>query len=810
MVRWMRKWDLVVLVAGLVVGLGAVGSGCTPEGPAEACSIDEECRGDRVCDDGRCQFGDDEAEPVPDGGDDATVDAGVACLRVDGLTCWEWEEYRTDTCRCEPISCTDREQCNGFACKQGTCGRCEADVDCGEARFCSPSGECTTEHRCEEDVDCPAHQACSDDGECEDRDGCVLDADCGGDQELCVNGRCTRAPDCEVDDDCSAGMECIGGRCFEEVCRGPEDCEDGEVCEAGECIEPPSAESCFVATPNGEISEDERIRLEAFARDADGEGVPASFEWSSTNPSVATIGDSGRHAVGGSSSGTTILRAELSDGIECDGSVELHNPGTIGEEGHRVIVSDTNTRSPIEGAEVVLGDGSATTTSAGGVATFQERPSGSYTVSVFHPDYNYLTLKGVESNDLRLPLTPSSGEGPVAGFTGQFDTSQINTSGDVTLGLAGTSISGGMLDLGLEQLLGEPFVNELQTPQGTQEVPLPAGMIAHGQVAGFDVDLKQTYYATSAGGARLGWGLAGEVSGTRLFEIFQDGENPLAVLLPLFNRFDHATRPLQLSERPRVQDSMDIDGDGDTTEMIPDYTDFQQVDLQPSVRQNLVTEVSVSNFPQLPDGEAELAVLLGANVLDSAGLVPLGISATNDENGDGAPDVRNLYMAPPHGSITGGRYAVMALAFRTDGFSPSGGLELPDNLSAALWTRQTLPNEVGLGTFPDATDATVDESARSVELSTDAGPMYRFQFVGTDRTWEVWTSGPPGSMGSYEHTATIPEMPGGRTDLFAAGEKSMVDAVEVQVTLDDLAEPTGVGLREIGLVATAFNRTVIE
>ena len=293
----------------------------------------------------------------------------------------------------------------------------------------------------------------------------------------------------------------------------------------------------------------------------------------------------------------------------------------------------------------------------------------------------------------------------------------------------------------------------------------------------------------------------------RLFQIFQGGGNPLAVLLPLFNRFDHATRPLRLNEKPQVTDSSDIDGDGDTMEKLPDYRNFPTVDLKPSVRQNLVTEVSVSNFPTLPGGNAEFAALVGGTLLKSPGFVPLGISATTDEDGDGFPDLRNLSMAPPHGSVTGGRYAVMALAFRTDGLSPQGGLELPDNLSAALWTQQSLPKKVSLGTFPNQTKATVDKNARTVKLNADAGPLYRFQFVGKGRTWEVWTMGPMGSMGNYTHTANIPSMPGGRTDFFANNEKSLVDAIQVNVTMDDLVKATGVGMREVGLVATAFNRT---
>lgn len=820
----MTAFDARSPVSGFAAVLFAVSllCGCGSESGQQECSVNEDCPDSQVCTGEICvEPGAGDATTDGDSGacyeyqgscvrDECGGDAADTCQRVTcPINCETWEEL--EGCDCVRRSCTSVDDCYDFACIDGKCRRCESDADCSGDRICHPSGRCLSGKPCEEDDDCAARKECSDRGECVERDECLVDGDCG-DDEICFNGRCTYSPECEEDSDCREGMECVGEQCYEEICRGPEDCEDGEVCAAGECIEPPEASECFVATPDSTISENSRIRLKAYAIDGQGRGVPASFEWNSSDPSVAAIDSSGDYAVGGSASGTATITATLADGsgTSCEGSAELTNPGSLQSGNVRVVVTSAKGRQAVSGAEVVVPSSGSATTGGAGVAQLS-KPSGDFTVSVFHPDYNYLTVQGVQASDIRLPVREKEGSGPVAGFKGEFDKSKLHTQGDVTLGLAGSSISGGLLEVGLDQLLGRPVVREIQTPQGDQQIPLPSGLVMFGQVLGFDLDVKEKYFTTSPGGARIGWGLAGEVPAQRLLELFQNGlDNPLATLLPLFNRFDHAERPLQLTAKPRVTDSGDFDGDGDTSEEIPDYQNFPTVDLQPSVRQNLVTAVTVSNFPSLPNGDAEFAVLVGGNLQSGAGMVPLGISATTDDDGDGVPDLRNLSMAPPHGSITGGRYAVMALAFRTDGLSPQGGLALPNNLSAALWTRQSLPKQVGLGTFPDATTGTVDASNRKIDLTADAGPMYRFQFVGDSRTWEVWTTGPQGSMGTYKYTADIPSVPGSRTDLFTDGDATLVDAIQVSVTLDELVKSTGIGLRRVGRVATGFNRTELQ
>lgn len=814
---------------------------CGRDDLASRCTSDGDCSADRMCVAGQCldpgdiDAGEDADAQITCTTNDDCPGAGAcfeeqgACVSSEcvfpqdnefghceprpcvGDQCEPWEQ--ADACGCMARQCQDASECNGYGCVGGECAPCQSDGDCADGDSCAADGTCVEGTTCAGDRDCPANQMCND-GMCVDRPECLIDSDCG-DQEICLNGACTYSPDCQQDSDCDPGFECVGGQCFESICRGPDDCADGQFCDAGECVDPPEAASCFVAGQNAVISRNQQFRLEAFAVDQDGNGIPASFQWDSTNPAVADISANGQYAVGQGGTGTTTITASITGtNVQCDGEVVLTGQADVSPGDLRVVVIDAETGAGVSGADVVLSNGSSTTTNASGVATLSD-PQGVYHLSVFANDYNYITVRDLQAVDVRIPLSHKRGTGPVAGFTGEFDLSQISSTGDITLGLAGASIAGGLLDLDLQRLLGEPFMTHIEIPgMGGRDMPLPGGLVMYGQVFGFDLDFKRNYYANTSGGARIGWGLAGKVPANRLIQMFRGGGggnagDVLTMLLPLFNRFDHGSQPLNLVEMPRVQDANDLDGDGNTTEMVPDYDSFPQVDLTPSVNQNLVTDVDVSNFPQMSGGPASVAVLVGGTILDGPGFVPLGISATNDQDGDGVPDTRRLTMAPPHGSLSGGRLGVVALAFEPNQVGFQNGVQLPDEFSAALWNGQSVPTGIGLGTFPDASQGTIDDSTRTVSVTADAGPVFRVRLVGAERTWDVWSKGAPGTQGTFTHQIVVPAAGAGHTDLFASSE-IFVDAIAAQVTMDDLVRATGIGLRDAGLVATSFSRTKLR
>ncbi len=842
---------LVLLAAAMTLALG-----CGRDKLQDRCGSDDDCREGRicllgscvaedVCDDGACECSTDDECPEGWTCDEGTCavesnngvvnngvdpecfenDEGICTQEICGADGGDCTAVPCDLgcppdraqrgCECVVLTCEDDEDCDGdLYCFDSACVECFVDPHCPDDQICE-NEKCTSNFDCRDDADCAPDERCAPDNTCRPRPGCLFDDDCR-DGQACLNGRCTLSPECDADGDCPDGYECVGGNCFIELCRGAEDCAEGEVCDAGECIAEPTVVRCEVATPSQQIVEGQRVPLEAFAYDGAGRGIAARFQWTLSNPPAASLA-SGPAALGGADAGSSTANASAIVGtdapVPCEGEALFTNPGPVAPDTVRVTVVDAETGGPVSMATVRIGQATQVT-NAGGIAEVADPLTGTFDVDVFHDGYNWLTVQMIGARDVRLSLNRASGTGDIAGFTGQFDTTGLHSSGDITLGLAGASLAGGLLELSLNRLLGDFFVSELNVPGIVEEdIPLPGGIVAYGSALGFDVDLKETYYAQSAGGPRIGWGLAGLVPLADLFDFFMGGGgmgggSVIAQLLPLFNRFDHGAQPLLLTETPYVVDSADIDRDGNTTELIADYDGFPTVDLRPAVRQNLATEVGISNFPILDGSRTEVSVLVGGVVLPSPGFVPLGISATADDDGDGRPDLRRLSIAPPYGSLVGGRFAIVAITIGDTagaGVGPNG-IQLPDEFSVALWNGQSFPAALSLGTFPDGSQTSVDVNSRRVSVTSSAGPVFRVRLRSDDRSWDVWSAGPAGVAGQFGHTVTIPRVPAGQQDIFISSD-IFVDAIQTNVNLDDLVGSSGLGITSAGLVSTAYNRT---
>lgn len=805
-----------------------VAGSCTPEGsttlpdaghdtdvPPDTDVEDPRCTSDLDCGEGLCRDGEQEGECITEVCDTATGLCEVTSCTPDCS-----EDEQESGCHCIPNECESNDECFGQICHNGTCRPCVSDAECSDdgTMVCKSDGFCGPGPDCVDDDDCAPHQECGPDQTCVERPECVFNDDCEEDEQ-CIAGTCTYTPECEDDGDCSDQAECVGGHCQTKMCRGNDDCPDDELCDAGECVPPPVALSCEIVTSSQTLVPNQRITLQAFAYDAQGNGVAASFSWSSSNPQVAEI--DGNELVGNPVPGTTTVTAVLQGGdpVACDGAPEFENLGLSAANDIRVRVHHMETGQAVEGAEVHIGDESADTDGAGLVELpkpmGEQGPAETYDVHVFHDDFNYLTVKDVAATDIRLPISPQSGTGPVAGYTGEFDVSAIHTSGDIELGLAGASLAGDLLDLNLERLFGDPFVTEFDVMGMGGDVPLPGGVTAHGEVFGFEVEGKQNYYVQAAEGPRLAWGIAGEIPFDDILGVITDPPedigSAIGQFLPLFSRFDHAQQSQVFEALPRVLDVEDINNNGDTSEWLPDYNNFPEIDLLPSVRQQLTTDVHISSLPTLGGEQAEVAVLLGSTLTDGVGLVPLGISATMDEEGTGQPEERTLYMAPPYGSAVGGRYAVTAIAFATGGEEEEEETDaLPSDFSVALWNGQSLGTETALGTFPDSSTGSVDEEDRLVSVDdAKAGPIFRVRLIDAQRSWDVWSKG-DGEAGQFSDDITIPDVPGGWSDLFDSDAEIHVDAIRSSVSIDDLVRSSGVGLERAGLVTTSFNRTTFR
>lgn len=177
-------------------------------------------------------------------------------------------------------------------------GLCQADADCGDFRFCDPSGSC----RCQTDDACDAAEFCNLAGSCQQKLECFSDDDCATatnpaaicDTRLplsaddataiedgarshtagqcvtlnssntqclmdshcpfgffCNSGICQ--PGCRDNGDCTLGDPCINGSCsaLAGACNEPIYCEFGQVCSAGNACQnhPEAATLCERCDP---------------------------------------------------------------------------------------------------------------------------------------------------------------------------------------------------------------------------------------------------------------------------------------------------------------------------------------------------------------------------------------------------------------------------------------------------------------------------------------------------------------------------------------------------------------------------------
>ncbi|MFU8804407.1 MAG: hypothetical protein ACNA8W_11400, partial [Bradymonadaceae bacterium] len=481
----MNRHFLMVAAVGLTCLLLLFGCGRTEI--AESCATDSDCVAGERCAEGACFSDPADVGPDSDEEDECQTDddCGPSQCRTEADQCLrhhcDQETFRCGTtscdiacppaseqvgCDCVSVGCESDVECGAFLCIESVCSPCTNDGQCGSdgSQVCdAASGECRMAPECDTDEECPPHLECSDDQVCVDRPECTLDRDCG-ENERCLGGHCTFAPDCTDDSECGAFSECIAGTCHIALCRGADDCADDEVCDAGACVIPAQTKECRVATEGGVIAPNQRIPLEAFAYDEDGRGIAATFRWDSTDARVAEI--QGTEVVGGSTAGTTQVRAMIASGdpILCEGVIEFTNFGLVQPTGLRVVVTHEETRRAVEGAAIyVNGAADPVLTNSSGVANL-ERPQGPYEMTIIAEGFNYITLQNVSAHDVRIPLSVQRGTGPVGGFTGAFDLSQISSSGDISLGLAGASLAGGLIDIDLERLLGEPFVANANVP----------------------------------------------------------------------------------------------------------------------------------------------------------------------------------------------------------------------------------------------------------------------------------------------------------------------------------------------------------
>ncbi len=205
-----------LLAAALLAGCAGADEGATPPANNSAannnpannnpannnspeCTLDSECPGTQICDDGAC---------------------------VEGLC------TRDSECDGEQICLEDRGVC--------VTPECNTNADCGAGQYCEPDDK-KCRDGCATTADCGANQICNTNTRsCEDTGGCTTNADCEA-LELCREAKCV-AVQCVNDDDCDAAERCdANNRCQlrEGFCAADGDCAQDQKCDTqtNQCVD---------------------------------------------------------------------------------------------------------------------------------------------------------------------------------------------------------------------------------------------------------------------------------------------------------------------------------------------------------------------------------------------------------------------------------------------------------------------------------------------------------------------------------------------------------------------------------------------
>jgi len=791
----------------------ALGEECAPEGfcreeQVQTCSVDTECGANELCLDGTCQIPPACTEDLDCPTD--TVCQSGRCARpctVDsdcgdfGYTCQSghcFQQCMTDgNCReantiCEDNMCVPAE--------------CLSDDDCPAGQIRCKDGRCQPYTTCTTDADCEANFECIDDI-CEELPLCSIDTDCAEDCTavacICKDGHCHETSSCTTDADCTADEDCVGGICVPHLCRGPDDCQPNEICVDGVCVtggNPGLVYEVIIITPGGPIRSGQQIQLEAIALTQNGDEVPGiGFDWDSSQAGRASVSATGV-LTGGAVAGDTDVTATAQNTAPPVVSMPVTFTNVLDPTADtvRVTVVNASDRSPVAGATVVLDDGSnqeTGTTDAAGIVELSD-PGGVADVHIFSAGHDYVSILGTISTDLLVPLPDRSNMTKAGGFSGQMT---FVGEGSVSMGLAGTSIGGQLLDMNFGRLLGETFIVTVSMGGYTQQIPLPAQIVVSASFQGMTIPIKDTYYVLGQRGLRTAWSMGGFMDMSVLMDLMGGGtiNDVIIALLPYFSLFQHGLMPVfDVFPQDLVVDANDLDGDGDSTEMRPDWGGaLPDLDLAPSHSQDIYLSVTPPANTPSHGGQPIATVVYVSGGLSSLGFTPLGLTSGQAVNGVTEPMI--MKMAPAYGGLEVGEYGVAVMAV-----PPAEGNEMPNDMAMVLYVGQNLPTNIsfdyGFLDFPE--DAVYTAADRELTATAVTGAsMYRSTVQAAEGRWVVYLAG-TGTL-----TYTLPAVPGGMDDL-AAGDVVTLDPISLAggLTFEDLVTFNGEDLDKLNSLSLAF------
>ena len=284
----------------------------------------------------------------------------------------------------------------------------------------------------------PANNGGGDAGAADTGDNsCVTDSDCGDPKVfLCdaVSGKCQ--PACTKKEDCGAhpfanggalegcgaglGCNCDERKCVPQACTDDIEC-GAQICKSGKCqAADATAASCAIAPTYQVMRVGQTATFTATAYDAAKAPINAgktAITWSAADGSVTSTGNGVFTGKAAGTAATLGVKATVA-GKDCFAKVLVVGDAPTG--GARVIAVDELTGRPITGATVVYETSTMTEdASIKGSYTLGTAAAGAATVSVFHPDFQYVTLVGVTKKDLYIPVRRNAGQ-KAGGYKGKY------------------------------------------------------------------------------------------------------------------------------------------------------------------------------------------------------------------------------------------------------------------------------------------------------------------------------------------------------------------------------------------------------
>ena len=714
----------------------------------------------------------------------------------------------------------------GIVCKSGLCGTadCKTLSDCPPSQYCTSAtfGRCVTYKYCASSSECGSNFECKKFGTgqcppgfdcskslCLEQPKCLIDGDCVSGPPMpaqngyCQESHCQPTTKCTSAATCGAGKECVGGLCVPSTCRGHPECGPGKACVDGACLTAPAASDIAlleISPTRGilEVGDTLQLRLLGFRLDAssyplaggsftvvDEAGMPSS---------LATVDGSG--LVTGVAPGKVVVRGTVTGAGVAPVESKLTVYAAV-TAGRRVVVVDAATRLPLAGVKVNGCEAASCTspteveTDATGAALFPALAAGPASFTAVSqavradglPTYERASLIGTPATDLYLPLR----ENPVhsaAGFNAVINFAEVRTSGQYWAGLAAISASD-LPSVDLALLLGENFT--VQIPGIGQGVPVPGSLVLYSSPGfGIPQEIK---------GKSLGLGQAGTVRHAVAFAGRADLDAALALrstqFLSYVGAFDYTVQTrFSLTDRARVPDTTDIDGDGLCasatrcpmgSEDVPDYANFTPMSFTPRREQRRRTEVVLPKLPSTLD----TVVIAAAEVGTEGGLLPIGFSSVNA----GPPGPDGTRMVPPVVLRSGTPYGGLELS--TPGIWALGGNTNGNAYSGRLTRGTSLPVKVLVAPFlPVPTNPSYQPAGRSFapgqpewsSVYSSGGELARVSLTGSQQRHVLYFA-----IASGQTTIGVPPAPAG-----PGADPASQGSVKLEVVAVDLANGTTV------------------